>query len=274
MFSPTPSPISRTVTYRKITKPLLERKRRARINRCLDELKDLMFSALEAEGENVDKLEKADILEFTVKHLQKITRRDPVEEAYKFQEGFSHCASEACSFLLSLPGLDSVVGRRLVEYLAKSVSRALESQLPAAAAAATAAAAAAMAATDKRRVAVTASDERTPPQQPDNAPPTPPPSAASSTVFAAPCQTAGHTATAADTAAAGTAVHFAAIAAASPTLKPVTLNASNRGPPHTVVRPKPTRPAFGRSPPILQQDAAAAAAAAVAALRDPMWRPW
>ncbi|CAH1736018.1 unnamed protein product [Aphis gossypii] len=264
MFSPTPSPISRTVTYRKITKPLLERKRRARINRCLDELKDLMFSALEAEGENVDKLEKADILEFTVKHLQKITRRDPVEEAYKFQEGFSHCASEACSFLLSLPGLDSVVGRRLVEYLAKSVSRALESQLPAAAAAATAAAAAAMAATDKRQIApAAASDDRTPPTRaPDNTPPTPPPSA--STVFAPPCQTGN----------AAEAVHFAAIAAASPTtLKPVALNASNRGPPHTVVRPKPTRPAFGRSPPTLQQDAAAAAAAA-AALRDPMWRPW
>ncbi|KAL5233552.1 hypothetical protein ACI65C_000962 [Semiaphis heraclei] len=264
MFSPTPSPISRTVTYRKITKPLLERKRRARINRCLDELKDLMFSALEAEGENVDKLEKADILEFTVKHLQKITRRDPVEEAYKFQEGFSHCASEACSFLLSLPGLDSVVGRRLVEYLAKSVSRALESQLPAAAAAATAAAAAAMAATDKR-AAVTASGDRTPPQPPDNTPPTPPPSATAATVLAPLCP-------AGSMAAADTTVHFAAIAAASPTLKPVTLNASNRGPPHTVVRPKPTRPAFGRSPPTLQQDAAAAAAAA--ALRDPMWRPW
>jgi hypothetical protein len=30
-----------------VTKPLLERKRRARINRCLDELKDLMVGALE-----------------------------------------------------------------------------------------------------------------------------------------------------------------------------------------------------------------------------------
>lgn len=30
-----------------MTKPLLERKRRARINRCLDELKDLMVGALE-----------------------------------------------------------------------------------------------------------------------------------------------------------------------------------------------------------------------------------
>jgi len=44
-----------------------------------------LYKYLQAEGENVDKLEKADILEFTVKHLQKITRRDPVEEAYKFQ---------------------------------------------------------------------------------------------------------------------------------------------------------------------------------------------
>lgn len=30
-----------------ITKPLLERNRRARINRCLDELKNLMVDALE-----------------------------------------------------------------------------------------------------------------------------------------------------------------------------------------------------------------------------------
>lgn len=30
-----------------ITKPLLERKRRARINKCLDELKNLMIDALE-----------------------------------------------------------------------------------------------------------------------------------------------------------------------------------------------------------------------------------
>jgi hypothetical protein len=30
-----------------VTKPLLERKRRARINKCLDELKDLMVGALE-----------------------------------------------------------------------------------------------------------------------------------------------------------------------------------------------------------------------------------
>ena len=35
-------PMSRTFQYRKVMKPLLERKRRARINACLDELKDIM----------------------------------------------------------------------------------------------------------------------------------------------------------------------------------------------------------------------------------------
>jgi len=43
----TDSPLSKTYQYRKIMKPMLERKRRARINRCLDELKDLITGALQ-----------------------------------------------------------------------------------------------------------------------------------------------------------------------------------------------------------------------------------
>uniref|UniRef100_A0A1B0DFT6 Uncharacterized protein n=1 Tax=Phlebotomus papatasi TaxID=29031 RepID=A0A1B0DFT6_PHLPP len=39
--------VSRTYQYRKVMKPMLERKRRARINRCLDELKELMTGALQ-----------------------------------------------------------------------------------------------------------------------------------------------------------------------------------------------------------------------------------
>uniref|UniRef100_A0A8D8RCU6 Enhancer of split mgamma protein n=2 Tax=Cacopsylla melanoneura TaxID=428564 RepID=A0A8D8RCU6_9HEMI len=121
-------PISRTLQYKKITKPLLERKRRARINRCLEQLKDLMVGALEAEGENINKLEKADILELTVRHLHRITRpHNPTEEVQRFQAGFTQCASEACGFLLSLPGLDNRVGKRLVEHLGKRISQSLES---------------------------------------------------------------------------------------------------------------------------------------------------
>lgn len=40
-------PVSRTYQYRKVMKPMLERKRRARINRCLDELKEIMTSAFQ-----------------------------------------------------------------------------------------------------------------------------------------------------------------------------------------------------------------------------------
>merc|ERR1719232_1178858 len=70
------APMSRTHQYRKVTKPLLERKRRARINKCLDELKDLMVYALQSEGESITKLEKADVLELTVRHLKKLRRQE------------------------------------------------------------------------------------------------------------------------------------------------------------------------------------------------------
>ncbi|KAJ8972254.1 hypothetical protein NQ317_014619 [Molorchus minor] len=95
-------PISRTYQYRKVMKPMLERKRRARINRCLDELKELMVTALQSEGENVSKLEKADILELTVRHLHSLKRQHqlvlPPEQSYadRFRAGFSQCAQRAC----------------------------------------------------------------------------------------------------------------------------------------------------------------------------------
>ena len=117
------APISKTQRYKKITKPLLERKRRARINKCLDELKDIMTVALQTEGENVSKLEKADILELTVRHLHKLNQvqglvaRNPLEDLQKFQSGFTSCAQEAATFLLSTPGVDLRVGHRLFSHL-------------------------------------------------------------------------------------------------------------------------------------------------------------
>merc|ERR1712026_645772 len=68
----TETPMSRTHQYRKVMKPLLERKRRARINKCLDEIKDILVESMQMEGESVTKLEKADVLELTLKHLQKL----------------------------------------------------------------------------------------------------------------------------------------------------------------------------------------------------------
>uniref|UniRef100_A0A3B4ZB21 Hairy-related 8.2 n=1 Tax=Seriola lalandi dorsalis TaxID=1841481 RepID=A0A3B4ZB21_SERLL len=52
-----------------LRKPLIERKRRERINNCLDQLKETVIGAFRLDQ---SKLEKADILEMTVKHLQNI----------------------------------------------------------------------------------------------------------------------------------------------------------------------------------------------------------
>lgn len=115
-------PLSRTYQYRKVMKPMLERKRRARINRCLDELKELMVTALQSEGENVSKLEKADILELTVRHLHKLRRQqrltvNPVIDADRFRAGFTHAANEVSRCLASTPGVDIKLGTKLMTHL-------------------------------------------------------------------------------------------------------------------------------------------------------------
>lgn len=115
-------PMSRTYQYRKVMKPMLERKRRARINRCLDELKELMVTALQSEGENVSKLEKADILELTVRHLHKLRcqqrlNASPVVDADRFRAGYTHCANEVSRCLAATPGVDVTLGTKLMTHL-------------------------------------------------------------------------------------------------------------------------------------------------------------
>lgn len=115
-------PVSRTYQYRKVMKPMLERKRRARINRCLDELKELMVTALHSEGENVSKLEKADILELTVRHLHKLRRQqrlvsNPVIDSDRFRAGFTHAANEVSRCLAATPGVDIHLGTKLMTHL-------------------------------------------------------------------------------------------------------------------------------------------------------------
>lgn len=109
-------------------KPMLERKRRARINRCLDELKDLMVAALATEGENLQKLEKADILELTVQHLQKLKHQqklaaNPTVETDRFRAGFTECAKEVSRCLASTPGVDVHLGTKLMTHLGHSLKQ-------------------------------------------------------------------------------------------------------------------------------------------------------
>jgi hairy-and-enhancer-of-split protein len=121
------APMSRTHQYRKVMKPLLERKRRARINGCLDELKELMVEALQSEGESITKLEKADVLELTVNHLKKLKRQqmlqaNPALDMDRYRSGYTACASEVSRFMSSVPGVNITFGTQLMSHLGNRVS--------------------------------------------------------------------------------------------------------------------------------------------------------
>ena len=131
----TETPMSRTHQYRKVMKPMLERKRRARINKCLDELKDLMVHALQHEGESITKLEKADVLELTVRHLRKLKRQqmlalNPGLDLDRFHAGYTACATEVnrCLTSMSGGGVDLTVSTRLLTHLGQKLSSQQQQQ--------------------------------------------------------------------------------------------------------------------------------------------------
>lgn len=126
------SEMSKTYQYRKVMKPMLERKRRARINKCLDELKDLMVATLESEGEHVTRLEKADILELTVSHLQKMKQNRKVgatsgsttmNQAEGFRSGYVHAVNEVSRSLSELPGVNVSLGTQLMTHLGQRLNQ-------------------------------------------------------------------------------------------------------------------------------------------------------
>ncbi|KAG5852024.1 hypothetical protein ANANG_G00058050 [Anguilla anguilla] len=82
----------------------MERRRRARINGCLGELRTLLLQSHIAQSCRRSKLEKADILELTVRHLKALTQSNGsgsfAEVAMsRFYAGYSDCAREVSRFL-------------------------------------------------------------------------------------------------------------------------------------------------------------------------------
>ncbi|TWW56475.1 hairy-related 3 [Takifugu flavidus] len=100
------------VSGKKVSKPLMEKKRRARINKCLDQLKILLESYYSTSIRK-RKLEKADILELTVNHLRNLQKHQSCNiassESSDHQSGFRRCAANVDQFLLmadSVNGID------------------------------------------------------------------------------------------------------------------------------------------------------------------------
>ncbi|XP_051482545.1 transcription cofactor HES-6-like [Apus apus] len=119
-----------TKEERKLRKPLIERKRRERINNCLDQLKETVVGAFHLDQ---SKLEKADILEMTVKHLQNIQSsklmadsKVGLEAQQRYSTGYIQCMHEVHNLLLTCEWMDKTLGARLLNHLLKSLPRSGE----------------------------------------------------------------------------------------------------------------------------------------------------
>ncbi|CAL1579370.1 unnamed protein product [Knipowitschia caucasica] len=113
---------------RKSSKPIMEKRRRARINESLGQLKTLILEALKKDTSRHSKLEKADILEMTVKHLRNLQRLQITAAVHtepgllgKYRAGFSECVGEVTRFLSSCD-VHSDVRSRLLSHLSFCVS--------------------------------------------------------------------------------------------------------------------------------------------------------
>ncbi|XP_007247998.3 hairy-related 3 [Astyanax mexicanus] len=90
--------------HKKVSKPMMEKKRRARINTCLDQLKTLLEN-IYSNNISKRKLEKADILELTVKHLKHLQKSEKGlainSGGSEYQSGYTTCLASVNQYLLT-----------------------------------------------------------------------------------------------------------------------------------------------------------------------------
>ncbi|XP_063297014.1 transcription cofactor HES-6-like [Pelobates fuscus] len=119
--------LSNAKEERKLRKPLIERKRRERINTCLEQLKETVVRVFQLDQ---SKLEKADILEMTVRHLENIQKTkstgEPSQGAdtqQRFSTGYIQCVHELHSLLITTDWMDPALGARLLNHLLTSLPK-------------------------------------------------------------------------------------------------------------------------------------------------------
>ncbi|XP_047394480.1 transcription factor HES-4 isoform X1 [Sciurus carolinensis] len=129
---------TRSLSHPQYSKPVMEKRRRARINESLAQLKTLILDAVRKDSSRHSKLEKADILEMTVTHLQNLRRlqvtaalsSDPAVLG-KYRAGFNECLVEVTRFLAGCEGVWAEVRSRLLGHLAACLLQLGSSRRPA-----------------------------------------------------------------------------------------------------------------------------------------------
>ncbi|KAM4737002.1 transcription factor HES-2-like [Anableps anableps] len=106
---------------RKTMKPLMEKRRRARINDSLNHLKNLILPLTGRDKTRYSKLEKADILEMTVKFLSDIPPFNAKSPADSYREGFKACLQRVPA-LLPKTNLNQEACQRVKDFVQMSMS--------------------------------------------------------------------------------------------------------------------------------------------------------
>ncbi|NXV95000.1 HE71A factor, partial [Calonectris borealis] len=90
-----------------LLKPLMEKRRRDRMNRSLDRLRLLLLAATRDERLRNPKVEKAEILQKTVQFLraQPLSEPSGTEELFlrRYRSGYRECLARAACFLQAIP---------------------------------------------------------------------------------------------------------------------------------------------------------------------------
>ncbi|XP_076848102.1 hairy-related 9 isoform X2 [Brachyhypopomus gauderio] len=135
----TPDKPKNASEHRKSSKPIMEKRRRARINESLGQLKTLILDALKKDSSRHSKLEKADILEMTVKHLRNLQRVQMTAMSTdtavlsKYRAGFNECMNEVTRFLSTCEGVNTEVRSRLLSHLSSCLGQMMALNYPQAA---------------------------------------------------------------------------------------------------------------------------------------------
>ncbi|XP_051529143.1 transcription factor HES-7.1-like [Myxocyprinus asiaticus] len=113
---------------RKLLKPQVERRRRERMNRSLENLRTLLLQGPEHNSSTQRRMEKAEILEYTVLFLQnsvaqaKKAKDEEGREKHQFIDGFSTCLQKAARFMIDegeARGLEGSVSATLCQRLSQ-----------------------------------------------------------------------------------------------------------------------------------------------------------
>ncbi|KAM9299029.1 transcription factor HES-2 [Gastrophryne carolinensis] len=105
---------------RKTLKPLMEKRRRARINDSLNQLKTLILPLIGKDSSKYSKLEKADILEMTVRFLKDTPPVQAQNSTEKYREGYRACLDRLSGILSKTNVIAKETSSRLLEQLQKS----------------------------------------------------------------------------------------------------------------------------------------------------------